>query len=86
MNGESVLHCDEVIGQLWAYIDEELTTDRAAQIRAHLEMCERCYPQYNFHRTFVTFMTTVGNKSLPRGVRRRVFQRLLEEDAGGALA
>ena len=81
MNGENMLPCHEVMAQLWAYIDDELTQERMQQVRAHLEMCGRCYPQYNFHRTFVKFIGALRTSQLPKGARRRVFQRLLEEGA-----
>lgn len=84
MNGEEMLYCHDVMAQLWAYIDEELTPERTEQVRAHLAMCERCFPQFNFHRTFVMFIGAVQEKKLPRRVRRGVFQRLLEEAASGA--
>jgi hypothetical protein len=30
-----------------------LTTERMEQIRQHISMCKRCYPQYEFERSFV---------------------------------
>lgn len=48
-----MLDCEAVMRQLWDYLDGELTPERAAAIRAHLELCRRCYPQYEFERSFL---------------------------------
>ncbi len=52
-DGPPMLDCDSVMRQLWDYLDHELTPDRAAGIRAHLDLCQRCYPQYEFERSFL---------------------------------
>ena len=49
-----MVDCEQVMRQLWDYLDWELTPDRMAAIRAHLELCKRCYPQYEFERSFLT--------------------------------
>lgn len=48
-----MLDCESVMRQFWDYLDGELTPDRMAAIRAHLELCKRCYPQYEFERSFL---------------------------------
>lgn len=47
------IDCQAVMRQLWAYLDGELTEERVALIEAHLAMCGRCYPQFQFERTFL---------------------------------
>jgi anti-sigma factor (TIGR02949 family) len=51
---EPMLDCQSVMRQLWDYLDGELTSERMEAIRAHIAMCARCYPQYEFERTFLT--------------------------------
>jgi anti-sigma factor (TIGR02949 family) len=48
-----MLQCDEVMRQLWDYLDGELTPDREDAIRRHIEMCARCAPQTEFERAFL---------------------------------
>jgi hypothetical protein len=48
-----MLDCEQVMRQLWDYLDEELADERMEAIRAHLELCKRCYPQYEFERSFL---------------------------------
>ncbi|MEX2182652.1 MAG: zf-HC2 domain-containing protein [Gemmatimonadaceae bacterium] len=47
------IDCDTVMRQLWDYLDGELTADRAAAIRQHVEMCSRCKPQTDFEAAFL---------------------------------
>ena len=48
-----MLDCESVMRQLWDYVDAELTPQRMDEISAHVEMCQRCYPQYEFERSFL---------------------------------
>lgn len=48
-----MLDCEAVMRQLWDYLDAELTPERTIQIEAHLAMCKRCYPQYEYERAFL---------------------------------
>lgn len=87
MNDEhEMLHCHEVIAQLWEYIDGGLEAERMDEIRAHLDMCQRCYPQYDFHRAFVAFLGRAGRQPMPPELRRKVFERLLAEERGDTVA
>lgn len=49
----SMLDCESVMRRLWDYVDGELTPERMEEIRTHVEMCKRCYPQYQFERSFL---------------------------------
>ncbi|MEO6443536.1 MAG: zf-HC2 domain-containing protein [Gemmatimonadaceae bacterium] len=48
-----MLDCESVMRQLWDYLDLELTADRMAAIREHLELCTRCQPLEQFERAFL---------------------------------
>ena len=50
---DDMLDCDAVMRQLWDYLDGELTEERMEAIRAHLAVCARCYPQFDFERAFL---------------------------------
>jgi anti-sigma factor (TIGR02949 family) len=58
--GAPMLDCESVMRQLWDYLDGELTPDRMAAIRAHLELCKRCYPQYEFEQSFLAAVAARG--------------------------
>lgn len=80
MNESVMLPCDEVIAQLWEYLDGELSAEREARVRAHLEACARCFPHYDFERAFLELLRRQGHEgSASLGLRQRVFASLLAE-------
>ncbi len=52
-----MVSCQEVIRELWDYLDGELPAERAAAIADHLAECARCYPQYRFEYAFLSAVT-----------------------------
>ncbi len=74
---EPMLNCEEVMKQLWDYLDEELTPDRMKQIEAHVHMCERCSPQVAFERSFLRALAEARTRiNDERSLRERVIQQL----------
>jgi anti-sigma factor (TIGR02949 family) len=81
MNQPAMLPCDQVIAQLWAFIDGELTPETTRRLEEHLELCQRCLPQYDFQRAFVAFISRQREQPVPAGLRAAVFQSLLDEES-----
>jgi len=78
-----MLDCDAVMRQLWDYLDGELTPEREAAVRAHLAVCKRCYPQFDFERAFLEALGRSRREhSRPDDVKARVLASL--RDAGFA--
>ncbi len=79
-HAHEMLDCEAVMQQLWDYLDDELSPDRMAAIREHLAMCARCYPQYEFERSFLTALDRAQQQhSDPTGLRNRVADALRAE-------
>ena len=75
------IDCEAVLERLYEYIDDELRDpDVVRRIRAHLELCGRCYPEYRFEETFLRFLGEHGRSDAPSELKRRVFERILEEE------
>lgn len=79
MGDAPMMPCDQVIARLWEYLDGELPDRQAAGIRAHLAMCARCFPQYDFDRAFLTLLERHRSVPVPGALRERVFQAVLED-------
>jgi mycothiol system anti-sigma-R factor len=65
--------CQEVIQQLWEYLDGELPEGEAAEIRLHLSECAHCNPQYEFQLRFLDALVkayTAREVPQPEFVRR----------------
>ena len=77
---DDMLDCDAVMRQLWDYLDGELTAERMDAIREHLAVCARCYPQYEFERTFLETLARVRREHSDYDrLRARVMAALRDE-------
>ena len=78
-----MMRCKQILEQLWDFVDGELAPVDEAAIRRHLEVCNQCYPQFDFRRAHIEFMRHLrGHQSAPPALRRALFQRILLEEAG----
>ncbi|MGH7468176.1 MAG: mycothiol system anti-sigma-R factor [Longimicrobiales bacterium] len=73
--------CSDVLTRLWEFIDGELTPERTTLIEQHLQRCQACFPQYDFQKAFVLFVRQQCSQPAPPGLRRKIFEMLLESDA-----
>jgi mycothiol system anti-sigma-R factor len=86
MTESTMIPCDQVIAKLWEYLDGELTEERAARVQTHLDVCARCFPQYEFQRAYKVFIRrSSATQEMPPAARRRVFEAILEEESGRSL-
>lgn len=78
------IRCEDVLARLWEFIDGELAHDERDAVRQHLEVCRRCYPQYDFQRAYLRYVRGVaGNEQASPQCRRQLFQALLEQERRG---
>ncbi len=84
MDEPMMIPCDRVIARLWEYVDGELEPASAAEISAHLDMCARCFPQYDYQRAYREFVRRTRRQDVPAGLRRRVFETILAEESAPA--
>lgn len=83
MNDEPMLPCDHVIPKLWEYLDLGAEAPNADEIRRHLEICGRCFPEYDFRRAYLEFMKRCKREEVPPRLRRQIFTMILEQENGG---
>jgi anti-sigma factor (TIGR02949 family) len=81
--GAASVTCRDAVSRLWEYLDGELQAGNADAIRDHLETCSRCYPHTDFQRAYQRFLARTASMPVPPGLRRRVFEAILAEDAQG---
>lgn len=71
--------CADVMRQLFDFLDEELTAERMIAIRAHLDRCSKCYPNYNFEKLFLEAVAATRTQSpAPAALRTRIVSALRE--------
>ena len=72
-----MLDCEQVMRQLWDYLDGELAPASMGAIRAHVDLCKRCYPQYEFERSFLAAVAArAPQHSDPERLRMRLMNAL----------
>ena len=75
--------CEEALQRLWDFLDGELEAADELEVQKHLEVCGRCYPQYDFRRAYFGLMHRIRTRDhVPPGLRRRIFERILAEESG----
>jgi anti-sigma factor (TIGR02949 family) len=77
---EAEIDCSMAVRQLWDYLDEELTDDRMAAVRAHLAICVHCLSHAEFGERFLAAVQHTRDLQLcPAEVRARVMASLRAE-------
>lgn len=79
-----MIRCEEALARLMEFIDGELPVEQEAVVKKHLDICTRCYPKYDFQRAYREFTRRLREREhAPTTLRRRLFQRILEQEARG---
>ncbi len=73
------IDCDEVLHEVWGYLDGEIEEARYVEIQAHVEECAGCGPRYEFQRRLMALIQIrCKHGPLPESLKQRLF-RLLDE-------
>lgn len=65
---------------VWTYLDGEIDAERAAAIRAHLEVCAHCRDQYTFEGAFLRTLSRLLDEPVDTSaLRARILQALREQ-------
>jgi mycothiol system anti-sigma-R factor len=75
--------CQEAIATLYTFLDGELTVERRAQIRAHLDECSPCLEAYDFEAELKVVVAKCCRDQVPEGLRLRVAQALADAHQDG---
>lgn len=71
------LNCRDAMAVLWDYLDGELSTEREAAVRSHLEVCRPCLGHHEFERAFLDAVATARTSDpAPPALRQRVTDAL----------
>lgn len=71
--------CAAAMRQLWDFLDEELTPDRQAAMREHIEQCKRCFPHYDWEKALLDALAcSRPDCCAPTSLRERLVHRLRE--------
>ena len=72
------IDCDEVLDLLYEYLDGELTSERADEVRTHLASCAPCMALETFEESFVRFLEArTRARSAPGALKKRILDEML---------
>lgn len=84
MESMGMVRCEDALARLWEFLDGELPPSDETAVKKHLDICNRCYPQYDFQRAYFEYARRVREREhAPPSLRRRLFERILEQEASG---
>ena len=69
---ENRLSCEEVVKQLFAYLDADLDETTSAHIHQHLETCRACCSRLEFEKSLRTRIQESGTRQAPERLQRRI--------------
>ena len=76
-----MIDCHEALTRLWEFLDGELEAADEAEVKRHLEVCARCYPRYDFQKTYFELVRRVRDRDAPsRQARLRLIGSIVGED------
>jgi len=78
-----MIRCEEAMARLWEFLDGELEDTEEEAVQRHLEVCNRCYPKYDFQRAYFEYMQRTSRRGEGSvELRHELFQKLLEQESG----
>lgn len=76
--------CGQVLHRLYHFLDGELTEERRAEIRRHLDACEPCLEAFDFEVELRQVVAARCRDRVPEHLRARVAAAIRDEAAAGA--
>ena len=71
------LDCEDVIAQLFDYLNRELDVETLAAIEEHIRLCRGCFSRAEFEQRLRARLAEAGEAEAPDSLRRRA-RRILE--------
>lgn len=82
MKSMGMISCEDALAHLWEFLDGELPPEDEAAVKKHLDVCNRCYPHYDFQRAYFEYVRRVrGREHAPPSLRRELFRKILEQES-----
>jgi anti-sigma factor (TIGR02949 family) len=85
MSGEPrQIDCHEAARLLYEYLDGELTPERDAEVRRHLDECATCFKLSKFEDAYLRFLEArARSRGAPEQLKKQILNRILFGEAEG---
>jgi len=78
-----MISCQDALRFLYEFLDGELEGASSAQVRAHFDVCQRCYPHLQLEASFrAALQRACGGPCAPEELKTRLLAALAEVDDG----
>lgn len=75
--------CREAVAALYEFLDGELGPVSHEEVKAHFDVCQRCYPHLRLEEAFrAALRRACGGGAAPQALRDRLERMLSEADPG----
>lgn len=82
MESMGMIGCHEALSKLWEFLDGELPPEDEAAVKKHLDICDRCFPHYDFQSAYFEYTRQVREREhAPPSLRKKLFRRILEQES-----
>ncbi len=79
-----MISCEEALSVLYEYLDGELEDITHERVKAHFDICARCYPKLAMEKSFLAAVQKAGGgEKAPPELKGKVLNLLLKEAEGG---
>jgi anti-sigma factor (TIGR02949 family) len=76
--GPRQIDCREAADLLYEYLDGELTPEREAEVRHHLDQCANCFQLSKFEDAYLRFLEVRSRaRKAPEHLRKQILNQLL---------
>ena len=80
--GDEMISCEDALSRVYEYLDGELEGFTHAQVKAHFDVCRRCYPHLASEQSFKAALSrAVRGQRAPDELKDRVLQLLSRESS-----
>jgi mycothiol system anti-sigma-R factor len=69
-------NCDDVLHELYGFLDGELTTEKRGQIQQHIDDCTPCIEAYEFENDLRQVISQKCRDTVPEDLRRRIAEAI----------
>lgn len=66
------LSCDEVLKELYTFLDGETDAELSEQINEHIHRCQECYGRAGFEKRLKERVAETGEQKAPDDVRSKL--------------
>lgn len=66
------LDCEQVIAQIFDYLDHELDAERSEAIEQHLHQCKSCFSRKEFERRMLAKVGDLRREAVPDALNERI--------------